>query len=101
MDEDDFEVLDDTVYKSFPISRHRMESFLVRIDEIGRDGEILSSTRRFEGIDSSEDVVKIIEDHKRLRAENEELKAALEEMAGKRDWYKEAYETVTGGTNPL
>lgn len=31
----------------------------------------------------------------------EELEAALKDMAGKRDWLKDAYDTVTGGTNPL
>jgi hypothetical protein len=76
-DTDDLDVLDDTIYRSMPISRHRMESFLVRIDEIGRDGEVLNSTRRFEGIDSAQDVAKIIEDHKRLTAENATLKAQL------------------------
>lgn len=77
-DTDDLDVLDDTVFRSFPISRHRMESLLIRVDEIGRDGEVLSSTRRFEGIDSPQDVVRIIEDHKRLTAENEALKARIE-----------------------
>lgn len=62
MDEtDDFESYDDTVYKTMPISRHRMESFLIRVDEIGRDGEVLNTTRRFEGVDSPQDVARIIE----------------------------------------
>lgn len=74
-DTDDLDVLDDTRFVSMPISRHRMQSLLIRIDEIGRDGEVLNTTRRFEGIDSPQDVVRAMEDHKRLTAENEALKA--------------------------
>jgi len=71
-DTDDLDVLDDTHYRTMPKSRHRM--LLVRIDDIGQDGEVLNSTRQFEDIDSSEDIVRMIEDYRRLTVENAVLR---------------------------
>jgi hypothetical protein len=55
------------------------------------------------GVEDAEDSIHSFVEG--LLAEREariaELKAALEEVTGKRNWYKEAYEIVTGGTNPL
>jgi hypothetical protein len=58
--DDDLDILDDTRFKSYPKARYRFRTLTLGVDEIGRDGEVLSSKDNFEGMKTAEDVIGLL-----------------------------------------